>query len=404
MKFIRLRRFLAAPVILLLVLVFPNSCTDAVSRASFQGPLLPEVLQNPQLRAFIAEYDRFFADSMAAPGAALVIVKDSVVVFQRGYGLRAIGSPDSVDIHTVFRIGSLSKGFAGVLTGLLVRQNYLHWEDPIARYVPKFVLSSPAQTRQVQLAHLLSHTTGLPYHAYTNMIEAGYDLQTIAGYFARLPLNGKPGEVFSYQNAAFSLIGEAIQVATGKPYPSVLSEKIFQPAGMNDASADWESIHQRSDKALPHVYTGSGWIKDTISKRFYNAAPAGGVNASIADMGQWLRLLLGYQPDVVSPATLDRVFKPVVKTNNERRYFNQWAGRKEAHYAMGWRVLVNGPDTILYHGGAVNDFRGEIALDRKNGIAVCALFNASTDLARTCIPAFFERYRARQDSIAVLAK
>jgi len=387
---------------LILLAVCTDACTDATSRSSTPGLALPPALRNPYLRALTEEYDRFFADSMTGsqtPGAAVVIVQDSSIIFERGYGLKSNGTQDSVDIHTVFRIGSLSKGFAGVLTGLLVEEGKLHWEDPIMQFVPGFALSSAEQAGQVQLAHLLSHTTGLPYHAYTNMIEAGYDLRSIAPMFARLPLNGKAGEVFSYQNAAFSLIGEAMQAATGKGYPELLAEKIFQPAGMVDASADWASIHRCADKALPHNPTGAGWRPDTISTRFFNAAPAGGVNASISDMGQWLRLLLGYRPGIVSGNTLEKVFRPVIKTHNERRYFNQWTGPKEAYYAMGWRVLVNGADTLLYHGGSVNGFRGEIALDRKNGSAICTLFNAATPLANTCIPAFFDRYRAALPAI-----
>jgi beta-lactamase class C len=276
---------------------------------------------------------------------------------------------------------------------MLVQEGKLHWDDRVTRYVPEFALSSADQTREISLAHLLSHTTGLPYHAYTDMIESGYTLQEIAAKFATLPLYGKPGEIYSYQNAAFSLAGEAIRIATGKTYPQALTEKIFKPAGMHTASADWVSIRRNTNKALPHNFSYAGWIPDTITTRFYNAAPAGGVNASASDMGQWLLVLLGHRPDIVSEATLNEVFRPVVRTYKERRYFRAWPGPKEAYYAHGWRVLVSGQDTIVCHGGAVNGYRGEIAIDRKNGIAICALFNASTDMVGTCIPAFFERFR-----------
>lgn len=373
-----------------------DACTDATSSPSVSALPLSLELRDPRIRALVSDYDRYFADSMLGtqtPGAAVVIVKDSTVIFARGYGLKKTGATDSVDVNTVFRIGSLSKGFAGILTGILVEEGQLHWDDRVVRYVPEFALSSPGQTREIQLHHLLSHTTGLPYHAYTNMIEAGYDLRSIAALFGRLPLHGKPGEIYSYQNAVFSLAGEAIQAATGKTYPEVLSEKIFHPAGMNTASADWESIHRNPNKALPHQFTQAGWLPDTISTRYYNAAPAGGVNASISDMGQWLRVLLGYRPDIVSETTLNDVFRPVIRTYQERRYFRAWPGKREAYYALGWRVLVNGQDTIVCHGGAVNGFRGEIAIDRKNRVAICALFNAATDMPGLCIPAFFERYR-----------
>lgn len=395
--FTRYGRLRHLPLVLFLFAAFPNACTDAVSRERYQAPPLPAILLDPHIQALIAEYDRFFSDSMRTsktPGAAVVIVKDSVVLFERGYGLKSTVSGDSVDINTLFRIGSLSKGFAGVLTGIMVQEGKLHWEDPIVRYVPEFVLSSPEQTQQVQLVHLLSHTSGLPYHAYTDMIESGYDMRTIATYFSRLPLFGKPGEMFSYQNAAFSLVGEAMEAVTQEKYAQLIAEKIFRPAGMHHASADWESIHNYPNTALPHNRTSIGWIPDTITTRFFNAAPAGGVNASIDDMGQWLKLLLGQRPDLVSAETLDRVFHPMVRTYNERRRFRAWDGEKEAYYALGWRVLVNGADTIVCHSGSVNGYRGEIALDRQKGIAICVLFNASTELAPLCIPTFFEKYRA----------
>ncbi len=376
----------------------PQACTPVSSRDARQEPPSAAV-RNPHLRALIEEFDRYFADTMAGmglPGAAVVIVKDSVVVFQRGYGLKAANQRlDSVGVNTVFRIGSLSKGFAGVLTGILVAEGDLRWDDRIVRYVPEFELSSADQTRQITLRHLLSHTTGLPYHAYTNMIEAGYGLRDIAKNFSKLRLHGKPGQIFSYQNAAFSLVGEAMQASTGKSYPSLLRRKIFEPAGMRNASADWESIQRCTDRALPH----RGAAPESITQRYYNAAPAGGVNASIADMGEWLLLLLGYKPQIVSTATLDEVFRPVIRTGRERQRFHSAAGPADAYYAMGWRLLSAGADTIVYHGGAVNDFRSEIAFHRRDGIGICVLFNTPTSLADNCIGDFWDRYYAHRDSI-----
>ncbi|MFN0015723.1 MAG: serine hydrolase domain-containing protein [Saprospiraceae bacterium] len=360
-------------------------------------------LRNPHLQALIAEYDRYFSDTLAlsyTPGAALVIVQDSVVLFQRGYGRRVSNRSDSVDANTVFRIGSLSKGFAGVLTGMLVREGVLHWDDRIVHYVPEFALSKPNNTGRVQLTHLLAHTTGLPYHAYTNLIEAGHDLRSIAARFSRLPLRGEPGTVFSYQNAAFSLVGEAMQTATGKTYADLLTEKIFRPIGMANASADWLSIQRNPNTALPHAYSRRrGLYPAAISKRFYNAAPAGGVNASAADMGQWLIALLGHRQNVLPGSVLDEVFRPTVKTDGERRYNRRWGKPMEPHYAMGWRILTNPTDTIVYHGGSVNDFRSEIAFDRRDGIGICVLFNSNSSLASSCIPVFWEKYQMHRQAI-----
>jgi len=355
---------------------------------------------SPRIQAVLDDYHRFFSQEMAltqTPGAAVVIVLDSQVVLMQGYGKRVVGRPDSVDIHTVFRIGSLSKGFAGVLTGRLVQDRVFAWEDPVQRYFPGFTLRDHAQAKRIRLWHLLSHTTGLPYHAFTNLIEAGYDTpRIISDYFPKAPICGVEGTFFSYQNVAFCAIEEVMKNATGKTYQELLVEKIFQPAGMTTASCDFNTMQTCGNKACPHFrISNTAWNADTISPLYYNSAAAGGVNASIADMGEWLKVLLGNKPEIVSAATLDKVFAPVVKTGNERRIMPRWIDRDAASYAMGWRVLQHENDTIIYHGGYVNGFRGEIALNRRDKVGICVLFNASSDLSKTCVEAFFDRWNGR---------
>jgi beta-lactamase class C len=113
-------------------------------------------------------------------------------------------------------------------------------------------------------------------------------------------------------------------------------------------------------------------------------------------MGEWLKLLLGHRPDMISDATLDKVFSPIISTSKERRIFPRWLGRDAASYAMGWRVLTDGPDTVIYHGGYVNGFKGEIAFNRRDDIGVCVLFNAHSELGKVCIPEFFQRWKLQR--------
>lgn len=385
---------------LALFLVLAQNCTNVRSQGA--ALFLPPYLDNPHLRTLLEEFDQFMADTLAragVPGAAVVIVYDTAVVFQRGYGLRRLGTTDSVNAHTVFRLGSLSKGFTGVLAGLLVHEECLCWDDCIRNYVPEFSLTPAAYTSQVQLTHILAHTTGLPYHAYTNLIEAGYDLRTIARRFANLRMKHSPGEVYAYQNAAFALAGEAMQAVTGQTFGELLRERIFKPAGMRSASADQRSMLNHPNIAWPHEHTRAGWRSVPITARYYNAAPAGGVNASAADMGQWLLVLLGNRPDIVPPEVLDEVFRPRVRTDGERRYSHLWGQSMTPYYALGWRTLVSETDTIIYHGGFVNNFRSEIALDRRNRIGICVLFNAPTPVSSTVVPTFWQMYRERQAMI-----
>ena len=63
------------------------------------------------------------------PGLAMAIVQDGRILSARGYGVTDVVRPQPVDSHTVVRLASLSKAFAGTMTGLLVNDGNLRWDS-----------------------------------------------------------------------------------------------------------------------------------------------------------------------------------------------------------------------------------------------------------------------------------
>jgi beta-lactamase class C len=61
---------------------------------------------------------------------------------------------------------------------------------------------------------------------------------------------------------------------------------------------------------------------------------------------------------------------------------------------MGWRVLDNDGQRIVYHGGYVNGYRTEIAFDPDNNIGICILINSNSSYPLEVIPDFFNQFRA----------
>src|SRR5690348_8546993 len=158
---------------------------------------------NPILEKVIHEYEEKLSalvDKAQTPGLAVAIVHDSTIVFMKGYGVRAIGKPDSVNENTVFRLASVSKCFAAFLTGILVEDKVLSWNDHVSDYLPRFALESPEETQKLTIKNVLSHTTGLPYHTYTNMVEEGSPLDTMLSWLRNVHMASKVGQSYSYQN------------------------------------------------------------------------------------------------------------------------------------------------------------------------------------------------------------
>ena len=100
---------------------------------SVQEPVIVQEI-NPVKEAFIADFDaeaKKLLRRINQPGAAIAIVMDSTIVYTQGFGYRNRKTKELVNENSVFRIGSLSKGFASVLTGVLVDEQSMDWEDKV---------------------------------------------------------------------------------------------------------------------------------------------------------------------------------------------------------------------------------------------------------------------------------
>ncbi|MFN7119795.1 MAG: serine hydrolase domain-containing protein [Saprospiraceae bacterium] len=349
---------------------------------------------DPKLQYLADRYEAYVRGAMRAeevPGAAVAIVKDSTIVMMKGFGVKSTITSDSVDEHTVFRLASLSKGFAPILTAQFIREGCLNWDDKVISFIPYFALRSKEQAADITLRHVLSHTTGLPRHSYSNLLNMGWYYEQIFPKLKEVKIVDKPGERYNYQNVIYSVIGDVLHSATGKSYTRLLNERIFTPAGMNDASASYHGIISAEDVARPHwFYKGQGYKPIEISRNYYEVIPAAGVNASIADMAQWLQVLMGNRPEIITPEELEDVFKPEIWVNT--RELRQWDGMYRAWYAKGWRVLDFPKKRIIYHGGFVNGFRTEIAFDPKEKVGIVVLSNAMSNFIGQSVQVFFDIY------------
>jgi beta-lactamase class C len=107
-------------------------------------------------------------------------------------------------------------------------------------------------------------------------------------------------------------------------------------------------------------------------------------------------VLLGNRPDITPPGSLDYIFSQFI--NHEGlNYFDGWSGVTKSGYGMGWRVLEYHGHKVVCHGGYVNDYRAEIAVDFNSKIGICFLFNAQTPYSNIAVPNFLETYYLYED-------
>lgn len=382
-----------------ITLVLLHISTSITSKEEF-SPQLP--VHHPVLDNFLVQFNematKMFADSKA-PGAAIAIVKDGRIIYGEGYGVKKVGEEAPVDVHTTFRIASVSKTFAGTLTGILVHDGLLNWDDKVNKYLPEFRLQNQEFTQKLEVKHVLSQTTGLIQHAYTNFIEDSRDLLNMISALSEVQLMTEPGKLFSYQNVSYGIIEPVLYAATGKDYGTLLREEIFGPLNLKDASTDYESMMANPNKAWPNFARFSGWAAGHISPTYYNVLSAGGINASISDMANYMIALTGHRPEIISQAVLDEIYEPQIGTNIRWKYFSRWKDYKKSYYGLGWRLVEYGDDKIAYHGGYVNGYRSQLAINTSEDIGICVLTNSPSNFSSKLVPAFLDLYNEYRESI-----
>ena len=84
--------------------------------------------------------DEVFAGmaSDRAPGAAVLVLENGRVVFERGYGVADLRTMRPIDELTNFRLASVTKQFTAAAIVLLVREGRLRYEDTLTSLFPEF--------------------------------------------------------------------------------------------------------------------------------------------------------------------------------------------------------------------------------------------------------------------------
>ena len=344
------------------------------------------------------------------PGAAYVIVKDNKIIALETFGYTNKAKSQPVDKNTIFRLASVSKTFASTITTMLAQEQVLNLSDPITKYVPHFSLAKDGAADQIQLKHLLSHSSGLMPNAYDNLLHENWSMDKIIGRFNRIAPICQPEKCYGYQNIMYGLLQPAIEVSQHKSYSTLLEER---------SSVGIEEFTQQKNTAKPHVLrkttlTGKTdqqgkklrnyiWRTVKVAPDFYSVAPAAGINSSISDLAQWLIANLGHNPSVLSPTLIKEVTTPRIKTKKDlrRRFWRDYL--TDAHYGYGWRIYQLEDTEIIYHSGWVEGFRADIGYSPNSGIGFAILFNAESNAINQISSRFWSQTHKQLSSVGEAA-
>src|SRR5258708_36279889 len=96
-------------------------------------------------------------DRPGSPGAAVLIVRNGKIAFEKGYGMANLEYDQPITPTTVFDIASVSKQFCGFAISTLIQQGKISPDDDIHKYLPDV----PQFGKTITIRNLIHHTSGL---------------------------------------------------------------------------------------------------------------------------------------------------------------------------------------------------------------------------------------------------
>jgi CubicO group peptidase (beta-lactamase class C family) len=249
------------------------------------------------------------------PGATVSVVSDGQVLTTRGYGLADTGTEGSparpVDPEdTLFRVGSVSKVVSATAIMQLVEQGELDLDADVQQYLD-FDLDTPKGA--VTLRHLLTHTAGFE-EVIAGLIGIPGSEKTLREAVSEAPPAQvyEPGTTPAYSNYGATLAGYVAERASGVPFAELVQEQVFDRAGMTSSTFEQplpDDLQARLAKGYPNDSLPAS------PTEVVNAAPAGAMSATSADMARFMLAHLGDLPAdqaLLEPATLDEMHSPAL--------------------------------------------------------------------------------------------
>ncbi|MCU1337844.1 MAG: hypothetical protein JWO19_3425 [Bryobacterales bacterium] len=290
-----------------------------------------------------------FMAASKAPGISAGVVQDGEFVWSAGFGMADLENSVPATSQTLYRLGSISKSITATAAMELWEHGKLDLDSAVQKYCPVFPQKPwPITTREL-LGHLAGiryyHVPEIPYSEsqsdpevgntrhFENGIEAGLK------FFADDPLVAQPATHFSYSTQGYTLVGCAIEGASGEKYAAYVREHVLVPAGM---------LQTRPDDRFAIIPLRARFYSKDKSGAVVNAefldssykVPGGGWLSSAPDMARFEVAILTDR--LIKRATRDIMWTPQMPSDGLGRMV----------YGLGWQAGTTEGVGDVGHGGS----------------------------------------------------
>lgn len=281
------------------------------------------------------------------------------------YGSATASGDVALDAHSVFEIGSITKVFTAVLLADMAERGEVALDDPISRYLPDSVTVPARGEQPITLAHLSTHTSGLP-RLPTNFAPANpqnpyadYTVAQLYDFLSNYTLPRDVGAEYEYSNVGVGLLGHLLARRAGMSYEALVKERILDVLGLDETgitlTPDMQSRFARGHAGILPV---PNWDLPTL-------AGAGALRSTAHDMLRFLAANMGLEASPLSEA---------MQQTHQARVHGVTGGMD---VGLGWHIRPHGDDATIWHNGGTGGYRSFIGFLKDGSRGVVVLTNSA---------------------------
>lgn len=311
--------------------------------------------------------DALFAqwDKLDSPGCALAVIKDSQVIYKRGYGSANLDYGIPISSQSVFNIASTSKQFTAASVALLATQGKISLDDDIRKYLTEM----PPYPTPVTVRQLIYHTGGIREYSHLMQLagirfQDASDDEVFKMIARQKELNFKPGDEYLYSNSGYFLLAQIVKKVSGKSLREFAEQNIFKPLGMINTR-----FHDDNTEVIKNRATGYSYRKDggfSVERTVSDHIGDGGLLTTIDDLVLWDRNFYGNKLNG-EQELINLLFTPGTLNNGGK-----------LNYVFGLDVEQYKGLKLFGHGGAYYGFNSDMIrfpYERFSVICLCNLSN-----------------------------
>ncbi|MGJ8662819.1 MAG: serine hydrolase domain-containing protein [Marinicella sp.] len=299
--------------------------------------------------------------------AAVILVSKDQILINDHFGVRDWSTGATFNSNDMYRIGSISKTFAGILALRLEAKGLIKLDGLTSDYGLDPYLKNTYPEQSITLAQLLEHTAGLSdlkkqewdYNSSELMdLKTAFDLKL--GNHQTL---WSPGMHRSYSNVGPGLFGLALENKLNTSYEELMQQHVFDPTGMTQSSL---LLGKKTKEQLIAGYDKDGTTPIPYWHNIYR--PFAAINTNSQDLIHWLQMLLNQDNTFLSLNERKRLVEP--STSLAARSGLRFG------YGLGIYQWQTGGYSFFGHGGDADGYLTRFGFNRESGLAYFVMINA----------------------------